>query len=134
MSSEDLLPVEEILNTVSDHTPGALPWPASMPGEGKVYGFVCPVTGAKMVAMLETTFLGLGTDMERMRRAGRDIEKRCQELKQERDTAAALLSEMQKRHANLRSHLKADRLARLEKKADPIRAAIEQATTGRDPK
>jgi len=129
--SEDLLPVEEILNSVPDAGPGAPPWPNSMPVEGQVYGFTCPQTNADMVGMLKTTFVNFGTDMERMRRAAAELDEKCKELANERDTAAALLTDLQRRHGNLRAHLKADRLAKFEKKPDPIRSAVQQATTGK---
>ena len=131
MSENDLLSVEEILQGVPEAGPGTPPWPHSMPEEGQVYGFTCPTTAVDMVAMTKMTFANYGTDMERMRRAAADLDKKCKELVAERDTAAALLTDLQKRHGNLRAHLKAERLAKIEKKSDPIRAAVQQATTGK---
>lgn len=107
---DDLLNAEEFLGKPEASTP----WPANPALNGNVYQFK-DGHGDDMVAMLQDTFLNFGTDMERMRRANADLDKKARDLAAQLNALASTYNDLAEKHRNLREATRNERRAAMER-------------------
>lgn len=89
-------------------------WPGAAPEHMQAYGFVCPSTGARMVAMTEHTWTQHGTITEALRRTAKDQDARIKELLADLATAQHRAAEADVRLSNLRDVRRKEKRAELE--------------------
>jgi len=89
-------------------------WPNAQPEDMQAYGFDCPNTGAKMVALTVHTWTVMGTHTEALRRTAKSQDARIKELLGELAVAQHAAVDAEQRLNNVREVRRREKRAELE--------------------